>query len=235
MPHEDFDIDSLAAYLHLTPPQVAKMADRDKLPGRKIGGKWRFSQAEIHHWLEEKIGASDAEGLLDVEEVLERNAGHAEQEAISIKDHLPSDAIAVPLAARTRNSVITAMTTLAANSGLLWDPEKMAEAIRARENLHPTALDNGVALLHARRPMPTILAEPFLALGITSTGIPFGGGGLTDLFFLVCSCDDRGHLRLLARLSRLLSDPELLAALRAAQSPGEVRACIEQCEENLPG
>lgn len=234
MPHEDFDIDSLAAYLHLPPGQVAKMADRGKLPGRKIGGRWRFSRAAIHHWLEERIGASDADELVEVEEVLERNAAQADQPAISVAALLPLEAIAVPLAAKTRNSVIVAMTQLAAGTGLLWDPEKMADAIRARESLHPTALDNGVALMHARRPMASILAEPFLALGITPSGVPFGAGGLTDLFFLICSCDDRGHLRLLARLSRLVSDNALLASLRSAQSPAEVLACIEECEQNLP-
>jgi PTS system nitrogen regulatory IIA component len=233
MPYEDFDVDSLAAYLHLSPAQIAKMADREKLPGRKIAGRWRFSQAEIHHWLEERIGASDASELVEVEEVLERNAHQTDQATISIVEHLPLAAIAVPLAARTRSSVIVAMTELAANTGLLWDPEKMADAVRARENLHPTALDNGVALLHARRPMRSILAEPFLALGVTSSGIPFGGGGLTDLFFLVCSCDDRGHLRLLARLSRLLGDASVLAMLRSAVSPSEVLATIQECEQDL--
>ncbi len=234
MPHEDFEIDSLAAFLHLSPAKVAKMADRGKLPGRRIGGRWRFSQAEIHHWLETRIGASDAEELVEVEEVLGRDSSQPEEAAISIAALLPAEAIAVPLAARTRNSVILAMTKLAADTGLLWDPDKMADAIRARESLHPTALDNGVALLHARRPLPTILAEPFLALGITSSGIPFGGGVLTDLFFLVCSCDDRGHLRLLARLSRLVGDAALLAELRSCQTPAEVLACIEECEQNLP-
>jgi PTS system nitrogen regulatory IIA component len=233
MPYEDFDVDSLAAYLHLSPAQIAKMADREKLPGRKIAGRWRFSQAEIHHWLEERIGASDASELVEVEEVLERNAHQTDQATISIVEHLPLAAIAVPLAARTRSSVIVAMTELAANTGLLWDPEKMADAVRARENLHPTALDNGVALLHARRPMRSILAEPFLALGVTSSGIPFGGGGLTDLFFLVCSCDDRSHLRLLARLSRLLGDASVLAMLRSAVSPSEVLATIQECEQDL--
>ena len=50
------------------------------------------------------------------------------------------------------------------------------------------------------------------------TGIPFGGaqGTLTDLFFLILSVDDRGHLRVLARLSRLLADATFLAELRQA-------------------
>ena len=50
---EDLDVARLANYLHLSPDQVTKMAVRGRIPGRKVGGQWRFSEAEIHHWLEE--------------------------------------------------------------------------------------------------------------------------------------------------------------------------------------
>ncbi len=232
----EFDIDSLAAYLHLSPQQVARMADRSKLPGRKISGQWRFSAAAIHHWLEERIGLSDEEELVEVESVLDGSPGEGE-EAISITAMLPIEAIAVPLAARTRGSVIGQMSELAASTGLLWDAQRMADAVRDRESLHPTALDNGVALLHPRRPMPRLLAEPFLALGRTNKGIPFGGanGALTDLFFLILSVDDRGHLRTLARLSRLINDTTLLDRLRAADDAAAVRTWLEQRETELFG
>ena len=36
-PVEDLDIAQLAAYLHLTPDQVNKMAVRGRIPGRKVG------------------------------------------------------------------------------------------------------------------------------------------------------------------------------------------------------
>ena len=97
----------------------------------------------------------------------------------------------------------------------------MVEAVRAREELHPTALDSGVALLHPRRPMPSILGGPILAMARTERGIPFGGrhGADTDLFFLICSIDDRDHLQTLARLSRLAVDPDLLPPPCCAPAP----------------
>ena len=234
MQYEDFDIESLATYLHLTPTQISRLADRGRLPGRKVGGAWRFSTAEIHHWLEDKIGLSDEEELVHVEDVLERANTHSNDETCLIVDMLPIEAIAIPLVARTRRSVISAMAKLAAQTGLLWETKKMEEAVSAREDLHPTALDNGVALLHPRRPMPGILAEPLLALGRTSQGIPFGGGNLTDIFFLICSTDDRVHLRTLTRLSRVISDGTLLTAIREAESPQAVRELIRNAEEDLP-
>ena len=124
------------------------------------------------------------------------------------------------------------MADLAAGTGFLWDPGKMAEAVRAREDMQPTALDSGVALLHPRRPLANILGEPLLALGVTSQGIPFGGSGgmLTDIFFLIGSTSDRGHLRTLARLSRMLADDEVLAQIRAASDPEALHAWLAEHE-----
>lgn len=227
----DFDVDQLAAYLHLPPQQVARLADRGGLPGRKVGGGWRFSRAEIHHWLEDRIGLSGDDELAAMELRWRRDAG-TEDEHPTVSAMLPLEAVAVPLAARTRGSAIASMVELAAQSGLLWDSEKMADAVRAREEMASTALDNGVALLHPRRPMPSILAEPFLALGITTQGIPFGSGrsGLTDVFFLVCSTSDRGHLRTLARLSRIIAAAGCLDELRSATEPAAAYEVIARRE-----
>jgi PTS system nitrogen regulatory IIA component len=231
MAQEDFDIERLAAYLHMMPAAVTKLAERGKLPGRRVGGEWRFSAAEIHHWLEDRIGLSDEESLVEMEGALDRTSGDVAVGEISIADLLHEEAIEVPLNARTRNSVISAMAELAARTHLLWDAEKLAEAVRAREEMHSTALDNGVALLHPRRPMPAILAEAVLALGITPGGIPFGSGGkLTDIFFLICSTSDHEHLRILARLSRVINDPEFLATMREAAGASELHQLIRERE-----
>jgi PTS system nitrogen regulatory IIA component len=229
MAHDDYDIERLAAYLHMMPDAVVKLAERGRLPGRRVGGEWRFSAPEIHHWLEDRIGLSDDEALLQVEGALDRASGEANIDQISIAGLLSREAIAVPLDARTRSSVIVKMTELAARTNLLWDAEKMADAVRAREEMHSTALDNGVALLHPRRPMPAILAEAVLALGITRGGIPFGSGGsLTDIFFLICSTSDHEHLRILARLSRVINDQAFLAALRNAEDAGVAYGLVQE-------
>ncbi len=224
MTQEDLDVTALAAYLHVAPAQVMRLVERGKLPARRVSGQWRFSSAEIHHWLEERMGLSTDDELAHMESALARPAGRPALQDVSIAEMLPIEAIGIPLAAQTRGAVITSMAELAARTGWLWDPAKMADAVRAREDMFPTALDSGVALLHPRRPLPAILDRPFIALGRTVRGIPFGGTGgtLTDVFFLLCSIDDREHLRTLARLSRLLGTTEFLESLR--QSPDAAAA-----------
>jgi PTS system nitrogen regulatory IIA component len=235
MAEDDFGIESLAAYLHLDPAQVLRLAERDKLPGRKVAGQWRFSQAEVHHWLEERIGLSSDQELVQMEGVLRRGGGEPAEAEISITEMLPIEAMAVPLPARTRGSAITKMVETAARTGYVWDTGKMADAVRAREDMMPTTLENGVALMHPRRPMSSILGQAFLAFGRTEGGIPFGAahGGLTDLFFLILSVEDRGHLRALARLSRLIGDPALVRALREAPDAASAHAAIAERESQL--
>lgn len=235
MASKDFDIDQLAAYLHITPDQVAKMAVRGKLPARRVNGQWRFSESEIHHWLEEQIGIVQADELERFERILEKNLDTSIDDRTMLSEFMSIDAISIPLDARTKNSVVREMCNLAAKTGLLWDAAQMAEAVAAREALHPTALENGVALLHPRRPQVSILSDSLVALGITSQPFPFGNtsGHQTDIFFLICSTDDQIHLRILARLARLVTDEVLLTMLRSAQSPVEAMELIRAAELEL--
>jgi PTS system nitrogen regulatory IIA component len=233
MADNDFDIEGLARYLHITPQQVDRLVSRGQIPARRVGGKWRFSPAEIHHWMEDRMGILEDSELQLVEDALVR-ADNLEATDISIARMLQPETINVSLRGRTKDSIIQEMCHLAANTGLLWDIDTMMDAVRAREQLQSTAMDTGVALLHPRRPLANVLAEPVLALGISGQGIPFGGSSrLTDVFFLIGSCEDRGHLRTLARLSRLICDETFLPELRAATDAQAVYELCCEAEQRL--
>lgn len=230
-----FDIESLAKYLHLLPEQVQKMAERGKLPGRRVANQWRFDKTEIFHWFEDSIGASDEQQLKQVERILERNQPEDLARVIHLRDYLPTELILIPCNARSKSSLINDLCEFVAQQGRLWEPEKMAKAIRAREELHSTALENGVALLHPRRPQPSWIDSPFVALAKIDAGLPFGGprGVLTQLFFLVASDHDAFHLKMLARISRLLGQSNFIGQLVAAVQPSEAREIIVNFDTNL--
>jgi PTS system nitrogen regulatory IIA component len=72
-----------------------------------------------------------------------------------------------------------------------------------------------------------------LALGITASGIPFGGprGCLTDIFFLIASFDEAIHLKILARLSRLIQVEAFVESIRSASSVDQIWQLIADAEE----
>ena len=209
--------------------------DKGVIPSRRVNGELVFSRDEVHRWLEQRIGVSDEEELVQVEEALTKSIPPgAVEDDVSLVSLIPAGAVALPLRARTRDSVIRSMVQLAGSTGLLWDTDAMAEAVKAREELHTTALDNGVALLHPRRPMPSLLGDTFVALGMAPSGIPFGGAsGLTDVFFLICSMDDRVHLRILTRLSRMLTYLDFLKRLRELSNEAAIRELMLEVEEAI--
>ncbi len=230
----DLDVDQLATYLHLTPQQVIKLAERGQLPGRRVGQVWRFAEAELHGWLENRIGTSQGEQLVQVQRVVNRWSD-SQVDELSLRDLMSPEAIEIPLQARTRSSVIRRMCELGQLTGLLWDIPKMVQAVEAREELHPTALDSGVALLHPRRPQTSILGGPLIVLGVTPTAIPFGNrsGHATDVFLLICSTDDRVHLRVLTRLSRLLLSTSFLEQIRQIDNVADALDAITQADDHL--
>lgn len=48
---EILTVKELAAYLKLAESTVYKLAQDGEIPGRKIGGNWRFSRDQINKWM----------------------------------------------------------------------------------------------------------------------------------------------------------------------------------------
>jgi PTS system nitrogen regulatory IIA component len=74
-----------------------------------------------------------------------------------------------------------------------------------------------------------------MAYGRIAGGLPFGAPnrGLTDLFFLVCCRDQETHLRVLARLSRLVLRPGFVDELRTAETAADSLRVIRDAEAKL--
>jgi len=227
MDNEMMDLEQLALYLKRDVREVSKLANRGYLPGHKVSGQWRFAPAEINYWLETQMHAYTEEELLALDN---------QTAAKPLVSAMLSEAtMAVPLLAGTRASVLKELVKLAEQTWQIFDPGAVLSAIKHREDMGSTALGSGVAIPHPRRPLPQAVGESVLAYGRTASGIPFGAphGNLTDIFFLVCCRDQRTHMQVLARLSRMMLRPGFLDELRAAQTVGATYQVIADTEKDL--
>lgn len=231
MDHEMMTLEQLASYLQRDLREVTKLANRGHLPGRKVGGEWRFSPTEINHWLETQMPAYTEQQLTAVE----HGPGRAGDSEPLVSALLSEATIAVPLPATTKASVLRELVKVAERGWQVYDAGALLAAVKHREDLASTALESGVAIPHPHRPLPhTVLGESLMALGRTATTIPFGPhGNECDLFFLVCCTNQSTHLRVLARISRLILRPGFIDDLRAAQTAAETYQVIEAAERDL--
>ncbi|MDO4858890.1 MAG: PTS sugar transporter subunit IIA [Thermoguttaceae bacterium] len=231
---EVYTINQIAPILKLDTRTIQRMAEREEIPARKVGGEWRFTRLELLEWLEGRVSSTSEQELFELENTIERLAANRDVENIPVSDLLLPDAVRVPLTSRTGRGIIHEMVEVAAATNLLWDPVGMEEAVLEREAMCPTAMENGVALLHPRHPMIDILGDPFIAFGRQPSGVPFASNGMwTDLFFLICSINDTQHLRTLARLSRILTSPDFLKQLREKEDAPSVLKLFRETEAQL--
>src|SRR5438270_5196744 len=102
MENDQMGLEELATYLHRDVREVSKMASRGHLPGRKVGGEWRFARAEINHWIETQLPAYTEQQLT----ALETRQSANEDGAPLLGTLLNESCIGIPLAASTRASVL---------------------------------------------------------------------------------------------------------------------------------
>ena len=216
-------IHELAVYLHLDEVTVNKLVAAGKIPSIQLERQWRFKKSAIDEWIEQQL-VGDEESFTDVPDGMK----------LPLEDLLPDQAIITNLRANTPISVIEELAARAYTNGWLADKPWFVGAVVERESLASTAMEGGVAFLHTRAKDKGKIARPFLVVGRSWSGIPFGAadGNPTYLFFLMGLKYDRLHLPILGRLARALRNPATIAKLRSLSSPDQVRALLLKEDAN---
>lgn len=116
----------------------------------------------------------------------------------------------------------------------ILDLEAFRRDMMAREAQGGTAVEAGVAVPHAKS---AAVRYPSLAVVTLREGIDCGAldGVPSDIFFMIAApADAELHMAVLARLTRLLLEPEFLEQLRQAITPEEFLEIVDEFEQRLP-
>ncbi len=221
MDHDWLTLADLARETGRDQRELERLTLRGRIPAHKRGNDWQYHTSEIRGWMEQELrGFSDAE-LASFEQSQAESSPAGET---LLSAFLSLEQVQVPLDGRTKRSILEALVEAAGRTWKVWEPAVLLQAVIDRESLMSTAFDGGVAIPHPRQPLPSSLEDAVVAFGKTTSPIPFGAADNsgTDLYFLVACRDTRTHLRLLARLGRMIQKPGFLNELRDAHSSEEV-------------
>jgi len=218
--------DDVAARLKLAVQDVVRAAERGELPGFRVAGQWRFSSGQLGRWA---TRAPAAPGMATAP------AADDDQLSKGLGELLPPENILARLEARNGPGVIYEVAAFAARRGLVTSETWFAGALAEREAMMSTAVEGGMAFLHARQTATDYVVRPFVVLARAAEGVPFGApdGGRTFLFFTLGLKYDRLHLRWLSRLARLLRSPSIVSALHTAPDAGAMQAILLGRERSL--
>ncbi|HYE97002.1 MAG TPA: PTS sugar transporter subunit IIA [Rubricoccaceae bacterium] len=152
----------------------------------------------------------------------------------SVSDLLGPGRVCVGLPGKTKDEIIEGVVALLRGAPAVRDLEQLRDDVRQREEVMSTGVGKGLALPHARTAAVT---DTVAAFAITTHPVDYGAldGEPVRLVFLAAGPEEeRGaHVRLLSRISRLMSDDAFRARLLAARSEAEILAAFRAAEEHL--
>lgn len=129
---------------------------------------------------------------------------------------------------RVRDSVLSEITMLFENTGLVSNATRLHRDLANREKKASTAIGKGVAVPHLR----TLQVKSFImAFARSAEGVPFHAPDdePVHLFFAMLAppYDDRTYLKVYKDLALLLLDPEHFETFMQAETPDEILRNME--------
>jgi PTS system nitrogen regulatory IIA component len=142
---------------------------------------------------------------------------------VKITDFLTPDRVIADLTEKEKSAVLKEMAGQLAGSESGLDATQILKVLQDREKISTTAIGEGVAIPHGKLPNVQKVSALFAR---SLQGVDFASldGEPTTLFFTLIAPQDAAadHLKALARISRLLKDPDLRRRLMAAANSQEL-------------
>ena len=229
----DLKLKDVADLLNVSEITIRRWLTDGKIPAYRINHQYRFNRAEIENWiLSHKLGKGPTSLQEDIKaENTKTPKGGIKQ--FGLYRALHKGGVISNVASNSKEEAIrNVMKTLAKDLDL--DAEALTNMLLERENLQPTALNNGIALPHTR---DFLLDAHYDAVAIAFLDKPIEYGALDGkpvhtLFFLFAS-NDKMHLHLLAKIAHLSSDAAALAFFQTQPSKEEVLDYVKNWETPL--
>jgi len=151
---------------------------------------------------------------------------------MKITEFLVPEAIIPSLRSTDKESVVKEMVETLAKAGLVKNAAHAVEVLLEREKLGSTGIGQNIAVPHAKSEEAKNLV---LGVGISEKGVDFealDGDPVNIIFMVIAPIDATGlHLKVLARIARLLKDKVFRNSLRSCKTAEKIYATIREEDE----
>ncbi len=240
----DLKIKDVAELLNVSETTIRRWLSDGKIPGYKINHQYRFSGIEIENWMMScklKPQENEAPSFMNEKQIYppleeeeeHKNSTRKGMQHFCLYRALHQGDVLSSISGQTKEDLIRG-TTKAIAQKLAVDAEVLSELLIDREQMMPTALNNGIAVPHTR---DFLRKGPLDMVFIVYPQEPIEYGALDGkpvhtLFFLFAS-NDKGHLQLLAKLAHLASNPTALSFLKTKPPKKELLDFVRNWESQV--
>lgn len=154
---------------------------------------------------------------------------------MKLSDYLRQDLIQADLRPRNKADCLRQLIDMVAAAGVVRDPGDSLQRLLERERVISTGIGNGVAIPHAKSANVKGLV---IGVARVAAGLDFDAldGRPVHVLFLLLGPQEAAsqHVRLLARIARLVKSEGFLDRLKAAASAEAIYQLIREEDERHP-
>ena len=211
---EIMTLTEVAGYLKLSEKTIHRMLRKQSIPCARVGGQWRFMKSVIDDWLYSQMQVLPRN---DLARLLKKDG-----ELVPVSRLMKQELVLTGLTGNNKQEILTNLITPLLNLGMIDSTDFFLQKLLERETMASTAIGEGIAMPHLRRPEENIIKEPVIVAGISKPGLEFAAFDHqpTHLFFLLITDSEAVHLRVMARLAALLKDQQFTVDLKSAPTAG---------------
>lgn len=237
----DLKIKDVADLLNVSESTIRRWISDGKIPTYRINQHYFFSRTEIENWvithkLAKTHGTSPfthqkQEDPLSMMAPRPPSTGGSKQFSLFRAVHKGD--VLHHLAGDTKEEIIRA-TMRKVSKTLHVDADVMTDLLLDRENLMPTALNNGIGVPHTRDSLLNNSQDVVVTVFLDNP-LEYGaldGKPVHTLFFLF-ACEDKRHLHLLAKIAHLSSQPHALDFFRSRPTKPELLTFVKEWESQI--
>jgi nitrogen PTS system EIIA component len=151
---------------------------------------------------------------------------------MKIVEMLQRELVHEDLKARNKRDVLAELAGVFAKGKIKIDPDPILQILLERERLGSTGIGDGIAIPHGKIPG---LDEMLVSFGRSREGIAFEAmdGKPVHLFFLLIAPENSAgqHLKVLAKISRMLKDPAFRKNLLDAKTHEDLFRLIAEKDD----
>lgn len=218
----------LADYIKLNEKTILKMAQQGELPGVKIGSQWRFHLEAVDRFLQRDLMHTPEDALDSIINTTD--------ECIPLSRLFDTALMDLYYKADNKKEALKGLVDVARRGGVTQSGGRLFEHLIQREALLTTAVGNGIAIPHPRNPDPDMFIKTGIVMARSFEGLEFDSpdGRKVNLFFMTCAPNMMVHLRMMAKLSKLLHIEGVFDRfMNASDEEDVIRILLELEKQNM--
>jgi len=234
----DLKIKDVADLLNVSETTIRRWIVDGRIPTYRINQQYFFSRSEIENWmishkLDKTHGISPFTRRKAVDEMAIQPANTGGSKQFSLFRAIHKGEVIHRLAGDTKEDIIRSTMHQVAKQ-LHLDAEVMTDLLLDREQLMPTALNNGIGAPHTRDSLHHAHHDAVVVV-FPDQPLDYGaldGKPVHTLFFLF-ACEDKRHLHLLAKIAHLSSQPTSLEFFQTRPTKDQLLAFVKEWESQI--